>query len=269
MAPTTKLTKVTPKLAGEWLAKNTHNRNIRNGVVAMYARDMKQGLWQFTGEAIKFDTKGDLVDGQHRLLAVVRANTPVEMLVIVGVSPAAQQVMDSGAKRQASDALALKGYTNTALTAAVARFAILLDSGDDMQKAVTHSEILEWVEANPDIQGAATAIHAIRSFVDFAPTALAYSMLVLSRSNAEACARFFDSIANNITTGKGDPVNTLIRRARSARSNGERLRTDEQVQFIIRTWNAWRQGDSLHVLRTHSSDGKGGATRVQIPKVAA
>lgn len=267
--PTSKIMSVTPKLAGEWLAKNTHNRNIRSAVVAQYARDMAQGRWQFTGEAIKFDTDGNLLDGQHRLLAIVRADVAVSLLVIHGVAATSQEVMDSGTKRQASDALALRGHANTALLASVARFAILLDASDDFGKSVTHSEVIKWVEANPDLQMAARATNAIQGFVDLAPTALCYSRLVLARSNAEAAEQFFDAIANNITTGQGDPINTLIRRVSTARRNGERLRTDEQVQFIIRAWNAWRSGATLHVLRTHSSDGKGGATRVSIPKVAA
>jgi hypothetical protein len=88
---------VTPKLAGEWMESNEKNRHIRDRLVVKYARDMSAGNWSLTGEAIKFDTEGCLVDGQHRLLAVILSGVSLQMLVVCGVERAAQTVMDTGA----------------------------------------------------------------------------------------------------------------------------------------------------------------------------
>lgn len=74
---------VTPQLAKRMLEHNfANNRNINDRRVETYANDMKKGEWKFNGEAIKFNKQGELMDGQHRLHAVIRANVPVKMAVI-------------------------------------------------------------------------------------------------------------------------------------------------------------------------------------------
>ena len=74
---------ITPKTAEKYLEQNTNNyRRMNRNKVAIYARDMKNGSWQTNGEAIKFNKRGELVDGQHRLKAIMEADVPVKMLVI-------------------------------------------------------------------------------------------------------------------------------------------------------------------------------------------
>lgn len=270
---------VTPTVASEMLARHPKNRPLRPALVAAYARDMATGAWEFTGEAIKFDSDGNLIDGQHRLQAVIDADVEVQMLVVEGIRPKAQDVMDTGAKRAASDALHLNGYANANAVASVARFAVILESDGKVGRSVTHSEIFAWLAANPDVEEAVRRTRSYREDVDLTNTSLGYAWMVLFRVNPEACERFFEAVTNNITTGKGDPINTLIRRARSARLNKERLTNADQVQFIIRTWNAWRSGAQLSVLRTHASSpnaatASGGGRsakgiRVAIPPIAS
>lgn len=62
---------ITPKIAAEYLTRNTSNRNRRPTRIQQYARDMGSGNWPVTGESIKFSETGDLLDGQHRLVACV------------------------------------------------------------------------------------------------------------------------------------------------------------------------------------------------------
>jgi len=58
---------VTPDQASAWLATNaTNNRKISTTIVNQYARDMIAGRWEITGEAIKFDTTGRLIDAALR-----------------------------------------------------------------------------------------------------------------------------------------------------------------------------------------------------------
>ena len=75
---------ITPKTAEKYLEQNTNNyRRMNRNKVSIYARDMKNGSWQTNGEAIKFNKRGELVDGQHRLKAIMEADVPVKMLVSV------------------------------------------------------------------------------------------------------------------------------------------------------------------------------------------
>lgn len=100
---------VTPEIAEDFLSRNTHNRPVRAAHVAELAHDMRLGRWRLTHQGIAFDVHGRLADGQHRLLAVVMAGVAVRMLVTTMVEPEACGVIDTNAKRTATDALVLSG----------------------------------------------------------------------------------------------------------------------------------------------------------------
>ncbi len=51
-----------------------------------------------------------------------------------------------------------------------------------------------------------------------------------------------------------------------ARKSEERLSATTQVHFIIRSWNAWRRGEELHVLKVRTGDGKGSTVSIALPK---
>lgn len=74
---------ITPEEAKEYLSHNIeNNRTINSSKVKIFANDMKNGAWQLNGEAIRFNEMGKLVDGQHRLSAIIQAGVPVTMVVM-------------------------------------------------------------------------------------------------------------------------------------------------------------------------------------------
>lgn len=97
---------VTPELAKQWLKQNAHNnRNIRDSDVSKFARDMRNGNWKLTHQGIAFNALGDLIDGQHRLWAVIESGVSVPMHVWTEVPEETVQLIDSGTARTASDSL--------------------------------------------------------------------------------------------------------------------------------------------------------------------
>lgn len=105
--PTVDIIDVTPTHAETWLSRNPNNRNIRKGMVEAHARDMLAGRWILNGESVKIDDTGHLLDGQHRLSAVVAAEVSVPMIVISGLPADVMATVDAGTKRTYVDALAL------------------------------------------------------------------------------------------------------------------------------------------------------------------
>ena len=78
---------ITPQIAEQYLAKNSNNyRRLYKATVEQYASEMLNGEWIFNGEAIKFNKSGKLVDGQHRLSAIVKSGCSVPMVVITDVN---------------------------------------------------------------------------------------------------------------------------------------------------------------------------------------
>lgn len=111
-----KILMVTPELAERWLNANTHNRPLRNHLTDKYADSMKRGEWKLTAEPIAFchpytDSEGramkeTLINGQHRLWAVVTSGMSVEMTVWWGCDPGEFDVIDQNAVRTFGDILA-------------------------------------------------------------------------------------------------------------------------------------------------------------------
>jgi hypothetical protein len=77
--------------------------------VDCFARDMKADRWRPSSQGISFDTAGLLMDGQHRLWAVIEANVTVKMRVFFNEPPENRWVLDTGNRRNNLDVLTLTG----------------------------------------------------------------------------------------------------------------------------------------------------------------
>ena len=86
---------------------NTSNRYISPNHVEMLARDMKSGKWRDNGDPVRFMTDGSLGDGQHRLAACARANVPITVLVVSGLTKEDMLTVDRGRIRSIGDMLAI------------------------------------------------------------------------------------------------------------------------------------------------------------------
>lgn len=98
-----------PDRARELLKKNKRNRKVAQATVEGYAADMVAGLWQLTGEPIQIGSKGTILNGQHRLHAVILAGTDVTFSVLYGCSEGNFKVIDQPRKRNAVDLYVIDG----------------------------------------------------------------------------------------------------------------------------------------------------------------
>jgi len=102
-----KIELITPELAAKYLGGNTNNRPLRKTVVAGYASDMKAGNWKLTHQGIGLAPDGTLLDGQHRLAAIIESGIAVKMMVVQGIEKQTVIAMDDHAKRTAGDSLSI------------------------------------------------------------------------------------------------------------------------------------------------------------------
>lgn len=109
----TEIVNITPELAKSYLERNIKNRVLTKSQVDYFAKQMKNGQWMLTGQGISFDINGNLIDGQHRLSAIIKANTSIKMLVIFGLNPNSFKVYDTGRKRNGGDSLSILGVENS------------------------------------------------------------------------------------------------------------------------------------------------------------
>ena len=83
-----KVMTVTPSIAKDWI-KKTGTSNFRTTSmlhVERLARQMASGDWHLNGESIKIDESGKVVDGLHRLHAVVSSGSKIESVIVFNVN---------------------------------------------------------------------------------------------------------------------------------------------------------------------------------------
>lgn len=139
---------ITPEKAKHYLEKNTNNyRGVNRGRVHSYANDMKKGLWQSNGEAIKFAENGTLLDGQHRLMAIVESGVTLEYPVVYGVENNVDLFDIGGARSSAQIARKMgirDGARSNACVAAAGAITVGGFSSQGLSKGIT----LEYLKDN-------------------------------------------------------------------------------------------------------------------------
>jgi len=146
---------LTPELAVQFLGTMKRNRPLRIGRARELSEVIKRGKWRYNGEAIKFDTQGRMIDGQHRCKAVIMCGIPIETLVVYGLDSRVFATLDQGTKRTVSDALATIGKPNYKYIAgALSKLSIYLCGGQhDKRKA--QDEMLLLLKQHPRIEHSA------------------------------------------------------------------------------------------------------------------
>lgn len=262
--PLVSIETITPEAAAIMLKADDPNRRRRPRVIDAYARDMTAGQWHFTGEAIKFDEAGALLDGQHRLAAIVKSGTTQQMLVIRGVARTAQSRMDTGSKRTTSDALALLGEKNTVTLAAVARMILGGVKRGSVQPS--NSEVFQVLEDDPTIRWAVNTcgghLQSLKALVSITP--LAYAYWRLHAVDSFACAEFFEKLKELSDLPGGSPILALHKRllAHERVDMGYAYRV-EAVALIFTAWNAWRKGEPRTIIKL--AVGADGEVRIPNP----
>lgn len=99
--------KISPSTAETLLKTNNNNRVKSKYQIRNYAREMKLGRWNLTAEPIMVTADGELINGQHRLEAVVLSGMHVDFTVATVPDTSTFRVLDMGRKRSHADILGI------------------------------------------------------------------------------------------------------------------------------------------------------------------
>jgi hypothetical protein len=201
---------ITAKQAEKYLQFNTSNRPLRKSLVTQYAKDMAAGNWKLTHQGVAFNCDGTLLDGQHRLSAIVESGATVQMLVARGVDSRNQLVMDDHAKRNAGDALSLvRKEKITQADVAVIRGAVELSVGRGRDTRLSKQDLDSVLDAfRPALNFVAEMMPSNERGVTSAPAKAAIVLAWFYVKDLERLKAFCD-----VLTGKSLPENTGDRAA--------------------------------------------------------
>ena len=247
---------VTPEMAKRWLEKHNHrNRSIRWKSVKLLATEMQRGRFVVNGDPIRFDKNRELLDGQHRLAAIVESGVILKnQLVVCNLDPGVMPTIDTGAKRSLYDQLKIDGIANAKELASAARICVCYEHNDlalsfnypDSEFSdYAHSHGSEIVAAIP---GARRIYLAIGGSLAVYLAGLSYAITY----DKEKTDSFIEGVATGEGLKKGDPALTFRNYVLRNYAGGKRVRAPKasfQLQIFIRALNAHLLGRKLGILR--------------------
>lgn len=248
---------VTPEMAEQWLTKNVGNRRIRKAILNRYSRDLAAGRWRENGSSIVIAKNGNLLDGQHRLSAIVQTGCAAYTLVVQNVDPIAQPTIDDGAKRTTSDRLTFRDEVNSHATAAILRRVMLWEEGITFNSGKyqpTSQEQLDFLDANDRVKSAvAAAIHYRRRKL-LPPSIIGLCWYVFSGLDADQCATFFDRLDDGANLAFNHPITVLRNKLIDLTREPGRVPEDLLLHYVMKTWNLYRAKKSAQVLRVGQNE---------------
>lgn len=252
------LVDVTPGVAKNWLKHNPRNRKKSVPTSDRYERDMSGGRWPFTGDPARFSDKDEMLDGQHRCIAIVNSGVTQRLLVVSGLPTKTQAFMDGGRRRNVGQSLSVDETPNSTAVASAARLALrwnpgsiwVADRGTELFSNIQLSpaEVLEFIEAHPEVHAAASAGHAIAGKVPGARASVigaAYLRASMLGDGVFPAAEWFTRLETGAELALGDPI--LALRNGMMRVSAEKYANPQEPQLwkVVRAWNASRGGEKM------------------------
>jgi hypothetical protein len=205
-------TMIKPEMALRLLKLNTGNRAVQIRHVDFLANEIKNNRFKQTGETIKISKTNKLVDGQHRLMAIVKANRGVILTICSGVEDDTFNVIDTGRVRSSADVLFTHGLKNANNLASAVRYSLMLKNNQTNTKGVRYSnqEILDY---SCELSGLSDIVNYCctnrKKFSFMPPSAIAALYFSFEKTNAIKCESFFDSFYSGLNIDATNPVYLL------------------------------------------------------------
>lgn len=252
----TRIESITPELAKKYLSLNKGNRNLTNKRVNFYVNQMKKGNWKLSPQGIAFDKSGNLLDGQHRLSAVVKSGITIDFVVSRGFDRDVFKVLDTGKIRSAGDVFSIEGIKNYTNTAAGVNKYMKLKKGtgydnNNNENNISNEDILNCYYERQEMF---ISSHQIAS--EF------YNKLrLLNKTDAMAYISFlkidkgysFSEISNFFnelnTFSENNTLNLFRERMIRDRLSTNKLKSKIKRALFIKTWNSYILNKEYKVLK--------------------
>lgn len=260
----TEVVRVTPEMAKDWLEYKNYedNRPISNKRVQFYARQIKQGRWALNGETIVFDKDDRLLNGQHRLRAIIVANKAMDVLVVRGVEQNVFTTMDQGYTRSGAQVLKMKGYTSSSTRSAICRAMYCWETNNGsltrISKKVSPDELLLVQECyEEEVNEAVHYADRVRREVPMSCGLIGMAHILFTRARPRKAREFLDIFETGLTIEKGHPALVMRKRLINDKLKDKSMTPEIQWCALVRAWNNYDKGNSIRtILVKRNPDGE-------------
>ena len=250
----TEVRTITPSIAYEMLKRNSKNRKLNESHCSYLAKQMKNNQWLFDAQPIRFSESGTLLDGQHRLNAVIESKKDIQFLIITGIKSEAFKVMDTGRNRNGADCLSILGIEYATEISSCARMIINFYKNRDNKSGtnkITNTDVLDWYEDNKFIvsyiRSSEKLSHEFSRILSRGH--LASLMFLLSKSDIIMAEDFLHKLCTGLDLNYNSPIFVLRKKLILDKTSKAKLPMREKLALIIKSWNAFKLGKSIKVVR--------------------
>ena len=259
---------LTPGIALEWLKRNDANRPFSRDSARLLAAEMDHGYWRENGESIIFDTAGVLIDGQHRMQAVLNSGHEYLAPVITGIEPRVRPTVDTGKKRSGAQNLQMAGEKNASILSATLTLwkgyeardlrAMTHPASSAPERRTTIPRIMEDLKAYPQLRLAVQQSRALRpagqgrSLIPASEVAMVWQAIISSGCSIARAEEFLESVLSGYDLTEGNPVIALRRRLIDQTGPGLKMDKRERLALILKTWQLWSTGQTRKVIKWES-----------------
>lgn len=258
------LMEITPALAEQWLSRGGKNRAVSKALVERYAAYMKKGEWVLTGDTIKFSSEGKLLDGQHRLRAVIRSGATILVYVVTADDPRAFMYMDRGKPRSAGDLITidLPGVKHVSRVAAVGKRLLMWERTPNKKEFTTYShefhnmppeDVKEYVKNH--YEEIAEMLEEVKQSLICkkcgSGSSFMAALILCKRADEVAASLFIDAVKTGLNLTEHSPVHLLREKLIFERPAKHRtaIWETEVMALTIKAFNYFAQDKPLKILR--------------------
>lgn len=244
--------KITPAIAAQVLeeSKEIQNRNVADTHVEWLVAQMRAGKWALNGEAIIFDDENQLLDGQHRLWAIVNSGVTIESLVTRGVDRKSFATIDTGTARTSGNVLAITGEAHANVLSATLGWVHRYETGKMLwalkASGFTASVAIALLRRHPDVRDAVEWSAAQRSnpvLRKVSGSILAFLRYAFISYKPQKGAEFLDLVAEVIPDQNGTPTR-ILRDWYLTKDKGRSAATTLELMAIsVKAWSAFLNGE--------------------------
>lgn len=241
---------ITPEMAMQLLDANEKNRPLNQNHVNRIARQIIEGKWKFNGDTIKIAKNGDILDGQHRLWAIVEAKQAVETIVVRDIEADAFATIDTISKpRSGADILSMHGVTHHRVMVSTALHWLIrwqrktLENYRAPVNKIENSDIEDAFGNNAGILRAAERATRCRGLTSTGIIAFFY--YILTNRNPDLAERMIHTMENPAGVGVNDPFFRL----RAYLTDNKHKDPLITIALMIKAANAAHEQRELRVLR--------------------
>lgn len=240
--PSVSVVDITPEIARQWLERNLGNRPASPAHVAKLEKAIRDGKWKMTGDPIRFSKSAKLIDGQHRLQAILNSGMTVTCVVMRDLEDAIFDVLDSGKGRQKSDVLFIElGLPVETCKVLASATGWVLDYERELfgfHGKADKAEVLEFVQANPLMIASAEYAQALPHQSPVPRSIAAFFHFYASRRSQAGAERFLERFMIGAVEGADDNLLHLRNKCFNAKVNRRPLSRTEVLGQMIKIWNA-------------------------------